>query len=132
MYTTSVPSNVRRAAPRIELEAFCSEILEGRERHAVVLDLSPRGLRLARPYTGGRGERDVQLELELPGVDEIIWAKGHICYERIRPSGPATMPLGRLVRTTGIRLVAAAERDLRVLREYVMMRRQGPPPLPVA
>ena len=127
MYTSTAPSEVRRSVPRIGVEAFCSEILDGRERHAVVLDLSSTGLRVARPYTGGRTPREVQLELELPGVDEIIWAKGHVCYERIRPASPGTMALGRIVRTSGIRLVAAAARDLRVLREYVSMRRSGPP-----
>ena len=122
MYTNSAPTEVRRTAPRIDVEAFCSEILDGRERHAVVLDLSSTGLRVARPFTGGRSPREVQLELELPGVDEIIWAKGQICYDRIRPAAPGSsaMSLGRIVRTSGIRLVAAAARDMRLLREYVM------------
>jgi hypothetical protein len=124
MYTSNAPSDVRRSVPRIGIEAFCSEILDGRERHAVVLDLSPQGLRMARPFVGGRMPREVQLELELPGVDEIIWAKGHVCYDRIRPaSGGSAMALGRVVRTSGIRLVAAAARDLRLLREYVMTQR---------
>ena len=125
MYTSNAPSDVRRSVPRIGIEAFCSEILDGRERHAVVLDLSPQGLRMARPFVGGRMPREVQLELELPGVDEIIWAKGHVCYDRIRPAGGPEAPagLGRIVRTSGIRLVAAAARDLRVLREFVMTQR---------
>jgi hypothetical protein len=125
MYTSNAPSDVRRSVPRIGIEAFCSEILDGRERHAVVLDLSPQGLRMARPFVGGRMPREVPLELELPGVDEIIWAKGHVCYDRIRPAGGPEAPagLGRIVRTSGIRLVAAAARDLRVLREFVMTQR---------
>ena len=51
----------------------------------------------------------VQLEFELPEVDEIVWAKGEVCFDRLRPS--ATGP----VRSTGIRLVAAATRHLRML-----------------
>jgi hypothetical protein len=125
MYTSNAPSDVRRSVPRIGIEAFCSEILDGRERHAVVLDLSPTGLRMARPFVGGRMPREVQLELELPGVDEIIWAKGHVCYDRIRPAtaGSSAMALGRVVRTSGVRLVAAAARDMRLLREFVMNQR---------
>ena len=125
MYTSNAPSDVRRSVPRIGIEAFCSEILDGRERHAVVLDLSPTGLRMARPFVGGRMPREIQLELELPGVDEIIWAKGHVCYDRIRPAaaGSSAMALGRVVRTSGIRLVAAAARDMRLLREFVMNQR---------
>jgi hypothetical protein len=126
MYTTTVPFEARRTAPRTNVEAFCSEILDGRERHAVVLDLSHTGLRVARPFTGGRTPSEIQLEIELPGVDEIIWAKGQVCYDRVRPPTvkDGTMALGKLVRTSGIRLVSAAARDLRVLREYVLALRR--------
>jgi hypothetical protein len=107
-------SDPRRMAPRIGVEALCSEIIDGRERHALVADLSPEGLRLSRPYVGGPTPRLVQLELELPGMDEIIWAKGHICFDQIHPGRTG------LVRTSGVRVAAAAARDLRILRDYVI------------
>lgn len=82
----------------------------------MIIDLSQTGVRLERPFTGGRTPETVQLEFELPGVDEIIWAKGEVSFDRVRraPAG-----LTGLVRTTGIRLAAAAARDLRMLRDYV-------------
>lgn len=109
-----VPEETRRRMPRVGIETFCTEIVEGRERHALVADVSAEGLRLTRPFFGGPSPRMVQLELELPGVDEILWAKGYVCFEQVRcePTG--------VVRTSGIRLAAAAARDLRLVRDYVM------------
>jgi hypothetical protein len=105
----------RRTMPRIGVEALCTEIVHGgRERHAIVANVSAEGLRLVRPFFSGPTLRTVQLEFELPGIDEIMWAKGHVCFDQIR-RGP-----GGLVRTTGIQLAAAAARDLRLVRDYVM------------
>jgi hypothetical protein len=111
----------RRRVPRVGIETLCTEIVDGRERHALVADVSAEGLRLLRPFFGGPSPRVVQLEIELPGVDEILWAKGHVCFEQVR-RGP-----GGLLRTSGIRLAAAAARDLRLVRDYVMdaLEREG-------
>src|SRR5690349_14630235 len=105
--------HTRRTSPRLGVEAFCTEIVEGHERHSLVADVSEAGIRLARPYTGGRTPAVVQLEIELPGLDEVIWAMGQVCFDQIRRE------LGRTVRTTGIRFAAAASRDLRLVRDYV-------------
>ena len=107
--------DVRRAAPRVDVEALCSEIVGHEERPGFVIDLSGRGVRIERPYVGGPTPRGVQLEIELPGIDEILWARGEVCFDRVRPG-----PLGSLLRTTGVRLAAAAARDFRLLRDYVV------------
>jgi len=104
----------RRAAARLGVEAFCTEIVDGRERHAFVADVSEAGLRLSRPDVGGPTPRLVQIELELPGLDEIIWARGQVCFDQIRRE------LGQRVRVSGVRFAAAATRDLRLLRDYVL------------
>jgi hypothetical protein len=113
----------RRHDARIHVDTLCSELSEGRERHGFVVDLSATGLRVQRPYTGGGTPRQVQLELELPGLDEIIWARGAVCYDWLtRPRGT---PPGEMLRTSGIRFVAAAARDLRLLRDYVFETRRA-------
>jgi hypothetical protein len=122
------PSLDARLAPRIDVEAFCSEILPGGQRPALVVDLSADGLRIERPYLGGRTPDEMAVELELPGVDEVIWARVAVCFNRIRPGGG---PFG-LVRTTGLRIIAAAERDLRLLRELVAARAARYQPQPNA
>jgi hypothetical protein len=112
---------LRRESPRIDVETMCWEVVNGKEGAAsgIAMDLSSMGLRIERPYLGGLTRREVQLEIEVPGIDEIMWAKGDACFDVIVPSStPAGGPLG-LIRRTGYRLVLAATRDLRMLREYV-------------
>lgn len=105
--------------PRVEVETLCSEIVEGKERPSLVVDLSETGLRVERPYTGGGTPRELQLEFELPGVDTIIWARGETCFDQVRPVR------GGLLRTTGIRLASAAARDLRLLRDFIFEARRS-------
>lgn len=111
---------MRRLAPRIGVSAFCSELGNGAERHGLVVDVSDTGVRVERAFVAGQKPRVVQLEFELPGVDEIIWAKGEICFDQVkRALNPAHGGLGGLIRTSGIRILAAAQRDMRMLRDYI-------------
>src|SRR3970040_2947935 len=101
-----------RMLPRVEVEALCWELVRGPEQSRRVLDLSAGGLRLERPYAGGPTPGEIQVEVELPEVDEIIWARGQVCFDRIRRAEPlpGQAGLGRIMRTTGIRLAAAGRR----------------------
>jgi hypothetical protein len=110
----------RREGPRIDVEAMCWELVDGREASGLAVDLSPYGLRLERPYLGGATRREMPLQIELPGVDEVMWARGDVCFDVLVPTrSPAGGALG-LVRRTGYRIVAAARRDLRLLHDYVV------------
>lgn len=113
-------ADLRRLLPRIDVETYCSELVGGRDRPGLVVDLSPEGARLERPYTGGPTPRDIVLELEVPEVDEVIWARGEVCFDLLRQAPPGQGGALGLLRTTGVRLVAAATRDLRMLRECVI------------
>jgi hypothetical protein len=105
----------RRRGPRLPAPgAFCTEISDEHERYSMVSDLSPTGLRLHRPSIGPQS-RSVQVELDLPGVDELIWAKGVVCFDRVWRAGT-----GRVLHTTGIEIVRAAGRHLRLLRDYAL------------
>ncbi|MBA2542736.1 MAG: PilZ domain-containing protein [Deltaproteobacteria bacterium] len=109
----------RRESPRIEVEAMCWEMIDGREHSGLALDLSSHGLRIERPYAGGPTRREVQLEIEVPGIDEVMWARGDACFDVLVPTtSPAGGPLG-LIRRTGYRIAIAAQRDLRMLKEVV-------------
>ena len=109
--------DIRRISPRIEMEAMCWELVDNRETSALVVDLSSEGARVERPYLGGRIAREVPLQLEVPGIDEVMWAKGDACFDVLLPAKSAG-PLG-LIRRTGYRIVIAAARDLRLLKEFV-------------
>ena len=110
----------RREGPRIDVEAMCWETIDGKETSSIAVELSPIGVRLERPYTGGPTRQDVPLQLEIPDVDEVIWAKGEACFDRLVPTtSPLGGPLG-LVRRTGYRIVVAARRDLKMIEELVI------------
>lgn len=126
----------RRVGPRIPMDALCAELQGGGFRHALVVDLSEDGLRIERPFGGPRtpdrtvpardryriipddpvGPRQLQLELEIPGVDEVGWAAAEVCFDEVRRAAGGA----GIVRTTGLRLVSAAQRHRRILREYVL------------
>ena len=94
-------------------------MIDGREHSGLALDLSSGGLRIERPYLGGPTRREVQLEIEVPGIDEVMWARGDACFDVLVPTrDPAGGPLG-LIRRTGYRIAIAAQRDLRMLKEVV-------------
>jgi hypothetical protein len=113
-------SSRKREYPRVPVEAFCTELHDERLRHAIAVDLSEDGLRIQRPI-GGKTPRRLQLELEIPEVDEVVWALGEIRFDEVWSVPPAVTG-GRpgIIRTSGIRVVSAAERHRRMLREYVM------------
>ena len=95
-------------------------MIDGKEASGLAVDLSSGGLRIERPYAGGPTRREVMLELEVPGVDEVMWARGDACFDVLVPATSATGgPLG-LLRRTGYRIVLAARRDLRMLEEFVV------------
>ncbi len=112
-----VQHDSRRASPRIDVEALCWEIVGDREVSSLVVDLSSDGARLERPFLGGRIEREVPLQIEIPGIDEVMWARGDVVFDQLVPAKTKS-PFG-LLRRTGYHLALAAARDLRLLRDYI-------------
>jgi hypothetical protein len=121
-----------RTNPRIPTETLCTEVVDDREQYSMIVELSEAGLRLQRPLQGRMESRIVQLEFELPEADEVVWAKGVVCFDQLwRVPMPGQAPQARVLRTSGVRVVAAATRHLRMLRDYVraaaeMRRRMRP------
>ena len=111
----------RRVSPRVEANSLCSELNGDRVRHALVVDVSEHGIRLQRPL-GGPRRRDIQLEIELPGVDEIVWARGEICFDEVWNVRGGDRALGGILRTSGVRILSTAARHRRLVREYVFDR----------
>ena len=110
--------DLRRVSPRIDVEALCWEVVGDRERSALLLDISTEGARVERPFIGGRIEHEVPLQIEVPGIDEVMWARGEVVFDRLIEAKANGGPFG-LIRRTGYRIALAAARDLRLLRDYV-------------
>ena len=111
----------RRGGLRVHAQGLCTELQEDREQLGLMLDVSEQGLRIERPHVPGlqkRRERIVQLEFEHPSVDELIWAKGVIRFDRLEPYHDGAKLKVR--RTSGVEIVSAAGRHLRLLRDFVL------------
>jgi hypothetical protein len=106
--------DVRRISPRIDTDALCWELVDGREISGLAVDLGALGLCVERPYIGGRTPSEIQLQLELPGTDEVMWATAHPRFDTVVARGR------QLIRRTGYRIALAARRDLRTLHELVI------------
>ena len=132
----------RRSSPRIGIEALCWEVIGEREMSSLVVDLSTEGARLERPFLpsyrepvlelGPAGkstyvappprpkhlERVIPLQLEIPEIDEVMWARGDVVFDEVVQVKQNGGPFG-LVRRTGFHIALSASRDMRLLRDYV-------------
>ena len=100
----------RRLAPRIAVDGFCAIVNDNVLLPASLVELSPMGVRVALPLRMRR-RQTFQLEIELPGVDEIIWARGSVAHA--------------LNGNAGMYLEAAAGRERRMLRDFVIEMRRA-------
>ena len=80
----------RRVAPRIPLDGLCGVVIGRDLRHASMLDLSAIGLRIERPFDPAHATRMVQLEIELPDLDELVWVRGEVTFAHLSPMGGRT------------------------------------------
>src|SRR5436190_5488913 len=92
-----------RASTRVSVEKLASEVVGNKEMLGLVVDLSAGGLRLERSSLARRASPIVQLEFAIPELDEIVWAKGEVCFDRLHAN---------MIRSTGIRIIAAANRHM--------------------
>jgi hypothetical protein len=91
-----------------------------------MLDLSSLGMRLERPFDRRAASRVLQLEIELPGIDEVVWACGHVTFAKLTPMGGCHADgQPRLLCRAGIQIDGATTRDRRMLSEYVMEHRRA-------
>jgi len=113
--------DLRRQAPRIPLDGLCGVVGNDNIQHATVVDLSTSGLRLERMFDARTATPEMHLEIELPGVDEVVWAHGIVTSARLtRRPGHTELGMPNFWFSTGIRIVTMCERETRLLRDYVV------------
>lgn len=83
-------------------------------------DLSSTGCRVERAFDPAQARKVVQLEIELPGVDEIIWATATVTRAYLTPL-PRTTPdePHRFWCRAGLHITQASRRERRLLMDYV-------------
>ena len=84
------------------------------------IELGPAGKSryVARPRVAERRDRVIPLQLEIPEIDEVMWARGDVVFDEVVPVKTHGGPFG-LMRRTGVHISLAAGRDMRLLRDYV-------------
>jgi hypothetical protein len=113
--------DLRRLAPRVPVDGLCGVVANDDLRHAAMIDLSTTGLRLERPFDPKTASSIVQLEIELPGIDEVVWARGEVTFAFLSPM-PGRTPDGepRFWCRAGLRIADLCRREHRLLSDYVV------------
>ncbi len=113
--------DVRRRAPRIPLDGFVGVATDHDLKHAAMCDLSTLGLRLERPFDPATARSVVQLEIELPGIDEVVWTSATVTHAYLTPMpGRGADGHPRFWCRAGLRLGDSSQRERRMLRDYVI------------
>ncbi len=111
----------RRLAPRISVEGLCGVVANDEVRHASMRDLSEIGVRLGRPFDPNTARSVVQLEIELPGIDEVLWARAEVSFAILTPMpGRRADGQPRFWCNAGLRLADVCRRERSLLRDYVI------------
>jgi c-di-GMP-binding flagellar brake protein YcgR len=100
----------RREDPRVSMALFLNQYVRDQPHRALAVNLSPTGLfvqKLAHPVIGHA--RTVGLEFELPGTNEIIWARAESRFDAIADD----------FHVTGLRFSAMAVKHERLIRDFV-------------
>ena len=106
----------RRLGIRIPFETMVTSYVHDRPVKALASNLSDSGINMSSismlaPPPG----LVVGLEIDLPGMDESIWASGQICYRTD----------DRMASGLGVKFVAMAKCQARLVRDFcIEMRRQ--------
>jgi len=107
--------NDRRLGYRIPFDAMVTSYVRDRPVRALASNLSDAGLSMSAismlaPPPG----QVVGLEIEIPGMNESIWASGRICHR----SGD------RIASGLGVRFLAMATSQARALRDFCIESRR--------
>ena len=113
--------DARRRAPRISVDGLCGVVSNDDFRPASMTNLSTLGLRLERPFDPKTARPIVQLEIELPGIDEILWASAAVTHAYLTPlPGRDADGHPRFWCRAGLRIAGVSRRERRMLCDYVI------------
>lgn len=107
--------NERRLGYRIPFEAMITSYVHDRPVRGLSQNLSDTGINVSAismlaPPPG----LVVGLEMNLPGIDDSIWASGQICYRKD----------DRMASGLGVRFLAMAKSQARMIRDFCIEARR--------
>jgi PilZ domain len=115
--------DARRRAPRVVVDGFCSVAAANDElHHASMSDLSTLGLRVERPFDPATARPVVQLEIELPGIDEVVWASATVTHAYLTPMPRGADGQPRFWCRAGLVIANTSRAEGRMLHDYVVER----------
>jgi PilZ domain-containing protein len=77
-------SHDRRFGNRIPMELLLNEYVQDKPYRALSVNISESGVYVNKVVGSlARRSRVVGLEFELPGTNELIWARGEVCYDTL-------------------------------------------------
>ncbi len=112
--------DARRRAPRISVDAFCGVAAEHDLHYASLSNLSALGLRLEHVYDPAAARLIVQLEIELPGIDEVLWTSAKVTRVALTRMGSHPDGQPRFWCRAGLVIGDTSRRDRRLLKEFVV------------
>jgi len=116
----------RRRASRISLDGLCGVVANDDLTHASLRDLSDVGVRLERVFDPKTARPIVQLEIELPGIDEVVWARAIVKHAVLTPlPGRTADGQPRFWCRAGLRLGGVCQRERKLLHDYVFESRRA-------
>lgn len=107
----------RRLGYRIPFESMVTSYVHDRPIRGLATNLSDSGLNMsAISMVAPPPGLVIGLELDIPGVDDSIWAAGRVCYRQD----------DRLASGLGVRFIAMAKSHARMVRDFcIEMRRKN-------
>ena len=112
--------DARRRAPRISVDAFCGVVNDHDLHYASLSNLSAVGLRLEHVFDPATAKPIVQLEIELPGIDEVLWTTAKVTRTILTRMGRQPDGQPRFWCRAGLVIGDTSRRDRRLLREFVV------------
>ena len=109
---------------RVQLEMFLNQYVDERLERGVTSNVSPTGMYLHRVLRRslGRSARFVQLEFQIPGTGEVVWARGEVRRDELEL--PPWRRDSELVHGSGLRLLEMPRAHRRMWKDFVYERKR--------
>lgn len=75
------PPKPYRQTPRATLDIYANRVLGDEAFLCRTRDISQNAMRLRRVLEPARPQREMTIEFQLPGQEEVIWAQGEVIRE---------------------------------------------------